>query len=84
MARVIVRQRGTARRDRPNRPVQVRLSEPGRRRVVELLRDLLEECGQVHEGDGEGPLIRLDARATELLGTPPALGDPLPGCPPNR
>ena len=80
LARIIVRQRGTVRDDLSTMPIQLRLSNPGRRQaVVELLDGLLADApGEVRTDDGAH--VRLDARAAEVLGTPPALGNPLPAC----
>lgn len=80
LARIIVRQRGTVRDDLSTMPIQLRLTKPGRRQaVVELLDGLLADGpGEVRTDDGAH--VRLDARAAEVLGTPPALGNPLPGC----
>lgn len=80
VARVLVRQRGTARREKPTRPVHLTLGDPNRRGVIRgFLCDVVGREDAVH-GSDDAAVWTLDAPAAELLGTPPTVGDPLPGC----
>jgi hypothetical protein len=79
VARVLVRQGGTARPDRPNTPIQLALGNDNRRPVIRAyLRDVVGRDDAIRGGE-DAAVTYLDARAAELLGVPPALGEALPG-----
>jgi hypothetical protein len=83
VVRVLVRQRGTARPDRLNRSIQVRLPAGREEAIRRLFRTVLDREAAFH-GSAGATVRTLDASAAEVLGSPPTLGSPLPGRSQNR
>jgi hypothetical protein len=73
----------SARPDRPNRPIQVRLPAGREDAIRRLFRTVLDREAAFH-GSAGATVRTLDAAAAEVLGSPPTLGSPLPGRSQNR
>ncbi len=75
-ARIIVRQRGTVRADRPATPIQLKIGDGRSDAIRRLLQTVAPPQGEIRAD--EGGHLRLTPRAVELLGTVPAIGEAKP------